>query len=220
MYFCDICSYAEKAKRSRRYHQAGPQLEELVPGGTVECNAEDDNKNDKDGAMGGDEDDEEDDNEEDDEEESCSDDQEDDKGNDGDGKKKEDNDDGKEKEDDEGREKLGAAVMFLSDDDTSSSDSVSPPTPPPPSKKIPKSQGKKTKTGKKVTNKHPQGNTLEESCFFADGRNGVVEPAGALPAASGTATSSTRRKETRPRVCSKCHQPRHNARSCQTANQK
>jgi hypothetical protein len=131
------CSRCRKVGHNSR--SCKEQLEELVLDGSVECNAEDDNKNDEDGAMGGDEKDEEDDNEEDDEEESWGNDEEDDKGNDGDGKEKEDNnDDGKEKEDDEG-EKLGAAVMFLSDDDTSSSDSVSSPTPPPPSKKIPKS---------------------------------------------------------------------------------
>ncbi len=109
--------------------------------------------------------------------------------------------------------------MFLTDDDRSSSDFVSSPTPPPPSKKNPKNQGKKKKTGKKVANKHLQEKNTSEEYYtvLADGTNGVVAPAGrALPAASGTAT--TRRKETRPRVCSKCHQPGHNARSCQTGN--
>jgi hypothetical protein len=78
---------------------------------------------------------------------------------------------------------------------------------------------KKTKTRKRVTNKHLQENTLEEYYMvLADARNGVVVPAGTLPAASaGTATRSPttiRRKETHPHVYSKCHQPGHNARSC------
>ncbi len=84
-----------------------------------------------------------------------------------------------------------------------------------------KSQGKKTKTGKKVTNKHSQGITSEEYYVLADGTNGVVAPPGALPGAAGTAPRgpTTRRKETRPRVCSKCLQPGHNAHPCRMGRQ-
>ncbi len=61
------CSRCRKVLLGHNSRSCKEELEELEHDGLLECNVEDDNKNDEDGAKGGNEEDEEDDNEEDEE---------------------------------------------------------------------------------------------------------------------------------------------------------